>query len=38
MNDLKDFLNDIVENEAEEDNLNAKGEMVPSVDVAKKLS
>ena len=38
MNNLEDFLNDVVEYETEEDNLNAKDEMVPGIDVTQKLS
>ena len=38
VNNLKDFLNDVVEYETEEDNLNAKDEMVPGIDVTQKLS
>ena len=38
VNNLKDFLNDVVEYEAKEDNLNAKDEMVPGIDVTQKLS
>ena len=38
VNNLKDFLNDVVEYEAEEDDLNAKDEMVPGIDVTQKLS
>ena len=37
MNDLKDFLNDVVEDEAEEDNLDPENKMVPSIDVAQEL-
>ena len=38
VNNLKDFLNDVVEYETEEDDLNAKDEMVPGIDVTQKLS
>ena len=37
VNDLKDFLDDVVEDETEEDDLNAKNKMVPSIDVAQEL-
>ena len=37
VNNLKDFLDDVVEDEAEEDNLDAENQMVPSIDVAKEL-
>ena len=37
MNNLQDFLNDVVEDEAEEDDLNAKDKMVPSIDIAQQL-
>ena len=37
VNNLQDFLNDVVEDEAEEDDLNAKDKMVPSIDIAQQL-
>ena len=37
MNNLKDFLNNVIEDEKEENNLNSQDEMIPSVDIAKKL-
>lgn len=38
VNNLKDFLNDVVEDEAEEDNLDTENKMVPSIDVAQELT
>ena len=38
VNNLKDFLDDVVEDEAEEDNLDAENKMVPSIDVAEELA
>ena len=37
MGDLKNLLDDIVEDEEEENNLNSEDEVIPGVDVSKQL-
>ena len=37
MGDLKNLLNDVVEYEAEENNLDAEDEVVPGVDISEQL-
>ena len=38
MNNLQDLFNDVIEDEAEEDNLNPQHKMVPTIHVAQELA
>ena len=38
MNNLQDLFNDVIEDEAEEDNLNPQNKMVPTIHVAQELA